>query len=186
MSPIRLLLRVVAFGVTVAAFLLATLLALDLPGWLASGRVDPNIPREMRRGIGVENWPFVHRSIGGVALFVTACLALALIMWVRRSRGTTHLLRGILGAGLLLAAPFVLASNGINWGATFEPMNSGWSAWQELVQALHGGAAFRAAILFAAALVLLLWPAPPRRTATPSDLSASSDVTPTLAATAHK
>lgn len=186
MSPIRLLLRVVAFAVTLAAFVLATLLALDLPGWLASGRVDPNIPREMRRGIGVENWPFVLRSIGGVALFVAACLALALIMWVRRARGTTHLLRGILGAGLLIAAPFVLASNGINWDTTFLPTTSGWSAWQELVQTLHGGPAFRAAILFAAALVLLLWPAAPRRTATASDPSAPSDVTPTLAAAAHK
>jgi hypothetical protein len=186
MSPIRLLLRVSAFAVTLAAFMLAIALALDLPGWLASGRVDPNIPREMRRGIGVENWPFVLRSIGGVALFVAVCLALALIMWVRRARGTTHLLRGITGAALLLAAPFVLTSHGINWGTTFEPMNNGWSAWQELVQALSAGAALRAAILFFGALILLFWPAAQRRTAPASDQSSPSDATPTLAATAHK
>jgi hypothetical protein len=109
-----------------------------------------------------------------------------MIMWVRRARGTTHLLRGITGAALLLVAPFVLASHGINWARSFEPMGGGWSAWQELVQALSTGAALRAAILFLAAIVLLFWPAAQRRTAAASDPPAPSDVTPTLAAAAHK
>ena len=186
MSPIRLLLRIVAFAVTLASLLLAGALALDLPGWLASGRVDPRIPRDMRSAMGVENWPFVLRSLGGVALFVTACLALMLIIWVRRSRGTTHLLRGIAGAALLMVAPFVLASHGIDWTVKIEPMRSGWAAWQELVQVVSAGAAMRAAILFIGGMILFLWPAAPRRVVSAAPQTPTSDMGQALAAGAQK
>jgi hypothetical protein len=164
MWPVRLLLHVVTFALTAAAFALAVLLALDLPGFLASGRLDPRIPSDMHRAIGVENWPFVLRSLGGIGLFLLACLALLVIMWVRRSRGTTHMLRGIVGAALLFAAPFVLARPTIDWGASAEATRNGWALWQDLVQALSPIAMVRAAVMFAGAIVLLVWPAAPRRT----------------------
>jgi hypothetical protein len=186
MSPIRLLLRVAAFATMLVALLLSMMLALDLPGWLASGRVDPRIPLDMRRGMGVENWPFVLRSLGGVALFVIACVAIMLIIWIRRSRGTTHLLRGIAGAALLMVAPFVLASHGIDWSMKIEPLRSGWAAWQELVQMLPTGAAMRAAMLFIGGIVLFAWPASQRRVVLAEPQASTSDIAPALAAGAHK
>jgi hypothetical protein len=159
MSPIRLLLHLLTFVLTASALLLGTALAFDLPGWLASGRADPRIPLDISREMGTQSWPFVFRSLGSVGLFMFACLALALVMWVRRSRGGTHLLRGVLGTAALLAAPFVLAHGRVDWGATYEPIGNGWTAWQELVQGLTAGAAFRAAVMTIGAVVLLLWPA---------------------------
>jgi hypothetical protein len=187
MSPIRLLLNVATFALTLASFLLATALAFDLPGLLASGRIDPRIPRDMQREMGTQNWPFVLRSLGSIGLFLLACLALVFIIWVRRSRGSLHLLRGIAGAVILLAAPFVIAHGGVEWGIAIEPMRNGWTAWQELVQGLSPGAAVCAGGMFITAMVLHLWPAAPRRasSAEHQQMSGSDDAT-TLMAGAHK
>jgi hypothetical protein len=186
MSPIRLLLNVVTFALTLAAFLLAVALAFDLPGLLASGRIDPRIPRDMQREMGTQNWPFVLRSLGSIGLFLLACLALVFIIWVRRSRGSLHLLRGITGAVILLAAPFVMAHGGIEWGVAIEPVRNGWTAWQELVQGLSPGAAVCAAAMFITAMVLHLWPAAPRRAPSAEQPMAATDDAPTLMAGAHK
>ncbi|MDB5323392.1 MAG: prkC 8 [Phycisphaerales bacterium] len=158
MSPIRLIFHLITFVLTAGAFVLATALAFDLPGWLASGRVNPRISHNIHREMGTENWPFVLRSLGSVGLFVTACLALIFVMWVRRSRGNTHLLRGVVGTAILLAAPFVLAHGRVEWGPMFEPMSNGWTAWQELVQGLTSGSALRTAVMLISAVMLLLWP----------------------------
>jgi hypothetical protein len=162
MWPVRLLLHLASLALSLATFLLAAALAFDLPGLLESGRIDPRIPRDMRRAMGVDNWPFVLRSLGGVGLFLLACLALLLIMWVRRSRGTTHLLRGIVGAAVLFLTPFVLFRPGIDWGATVQTFKSGWDVWQESVQGVSPVAAVRAAVMFVGAMVLLFWPTPSR------------------------
>jgi hypothetical protein len=186
MSPIRLLLNVVTFALTLASFLLATALAFDLPGLLASGRIDPRIPRDFQREMGTQNWPFVLRSLGSIGLFLVACLALTFIIWVRRSRGSLHLLRGIAGAAMLIATPFVIA-HGIEWGVAIEPVKNGWAAWQELVQGLSPGGAICAAAMFIGAMMLLLWPAAPRRASSAENqqMHGSDDAT-TLMAGAHK
>ena len=186
MWPFRLLLRLVAFVFLVATFALASMLAFDLPGLLASGRIDPRIPHDMQQDMGVENWPFVVRSLGSIGLFVLGCVSILFIMWVRRSRGATHLLRGIAGAALLFAAPFVLAHHGINWGLAIEPVGNGWGAWQEFVQGLSPGAGLRAAMIFVGAMVLLLWPAAPRAVASPEQPAPAAGSSPIMAAGAHK
>jgi hypothetical protein len=174
MWPIRLLLHLVAFVLTAATFLLSAALAFDLPGLLASGRIDRRIPQDMRREMGVENWPFVLRSLGSIGLFLLACLTIVFIMWARRARGATHLLRGIAGAGLLIATPFVLAHHGVDWGIAIDPTANGWGVWQEFVQGLPSGAAVRAGMMFIGAMVLLLWPAT-ARVGTPMEQPTSGD-----------
>jgi hypothetical protein len=171
MWPIRLLLHLLTFVLTLGTFVLAALLALDLPGLLESGRIDPRIPRDMQRAFGVENWAFVLRSIGGVGLFVVACLALLLVMWVRRSRGTTHLLRGVVGTALLAAVPFVLARPGIDWHIPADTLKGGWAIWQDLVQSLAPASILRAALTVIGALVLLVWPAAPPRLTSEAEAS---------------
>ena len=167
MFPVRLLFHLVTFVLTAATMVLCCLLAFDLPGLLASGRLDPRIPQDMQRAFGVENWPFVLRSLGGIGLFVMGCLTLLLIMWVRRSRGSTHLLRGVVGAAIMFATPFVLAHGIVEWTMAIVPTRNGWAAWQEIVQGVSPGNAFRAAIMFVGAMVLLLWPAGRTKTAVP-------------------
>jgi hypothetical protein len=186
MFPVRLLFHLVTFVLTAATMVLCVLLAFDLPGLLASGRLDPRIPQDMQRAFGVENWPFVLRSLGGIALFVLACLALLLIMWVRRSRGSTHLLRGAIGAAIMFATPFVLAHGIIEWTPAIMPTRNGWAAWQEMVQGVSLGNAFRAAIMFVGAMVLLLWPATRKTTAQPVEEQQASATDSGLLASAHK
>lgn len=186
MWPIRLLLNLVAFALALATFLLAAALALDLPGLLESGRIDPRIPDHMRRGMGVENWPFVLRSIGGAGLFLLGCLALLFTMWARRSRGAMHLLRGVAGAALLFAAPFVLARPGIDWAAPVETVKNGWAVWQELVQGLSPLAAVRAVVMFVGGMVLLLWPAGPVAAGAVASEQSSAPNSPPLLADASK
>ena len=186
MFPIRLLFHLVTFVLTAGTMVLCVLLAFDLPGLLASGRLDPRIPQDMQRAFGVENWPFVLRSLGGIGLFVMGCLTLLLIMWVRRSRGSTHLLRGVVGAAIMFATPFVLAHGILEWNVAIVPTRNGWAAWQEMVQGISAGNAFRAAIMFVGAMVLLLWPATRKTTALPIEEPQASAADSGLLASVHK
>jgi hypothetical protein len=159
MWPVRLLFHAVAVALLAGAFTLSTLVAFDVPGLLASGRIDPSIPNEIRREMGIENWPFVLRSVGGVGVFVLGCLALAFQMWTRRPRGVSHMLRGVLGAVALVAAPFFLARHAIDWGASAERLRNGWEVWQGGAQGLPTDSVVRATALVVGGIVLLLWPA---------------------------
>lgn len=164
--PFRAALFFLAHIFLLATLLLAIALAFDLPGLIASGRIDPRLPEDIHRTMGVENWPLVWRSIGVGGMFITACLGASLLMLLRRSGGGLHMLRVVVGAALLVYAPFVAAGSGIDWGPlTPGQRTNGWEFWQALVHGISPAVAVKSGVLLITGVLLLLWPAPrPRPT----------------------
>jgi Protein kinase domain len=181
---IRLPFVLLACALLAFALLLALGVALDLPGWLASGRVNPQVPHDLQEGFGTARWPNVMRTIGGVGLFVAAVLASIIFMLVRRRKGGVHMLRIVAGVGLILVSPFLLAGHHLTWEPTqFWPVGDkgvvllspdgrtaqlrGHDDWGLLVDDLFNHITAKNAMIAAMAnvggLLLLLWPARSRR-----------------------
>jgi hypothetical protein len=171
---VRLPFFVAAMALLLAAFAAAIYLATDVPGLLASGRLDPRIPHDMARAFNTNGWPNVMRAIGGAALVVTASLSCVFHLLLRRRRGPVHMLRGLGAVALLLTVPFVAMHAGAQWGAPnlapfdgpgFMPL--GHEDWWQVLQSGFGAVrphdVFLAACLFVSSALLMLWPAPPRR-----------------------
>jgi hypothetical protein len=158
--PFRAAFFLVTYALLLATLLLAVGLAFDLPGFIASGRLDPRLPQDIQRSMGVENWPLIWRSIGVGLIFTAACLAVTLLMFLRRSGGGLHMIRVIAGAVLMIAAPFIAAGHGVDWG-TLPPGQrpNGWEIWQALVHGISPAVAIKAAVLGLGGVLLLLWPA---------------------------
>jgi hypothetical protein len=177
---VRLPFVLLACALLAFALLLALGVALDLPGWLASGRATPDVPRDLQEGFGTARWPNVMRTIGGVGLFVSAVLASIIFMLVRRRKGGVHMLRIVAGVGLILVSPFLLAGRHLTW----EPAQfwghgdrdvvllspdrqialvRGHEDWGLLVDDLFNHITAKNAMIAAVAniggLLLLLWPA---------------------------
>jgi hypothetical protein len=158
--PVRAALFVLAHALLVATFLLAFGLAFDLPGFVASGRLDPTLPRDIQRSMGVENWPLVWRSIGVGAMFTAACLAVTLLMLLRRSGGGLHMVRVVAGAALVICVPFMAAGKVFDWGPlTTGQRPNGWEIWQALTHNISPAIAIKSAALGITGVLLLLWPA---------------------------
>ena len=156
-SPIRLLLRVVAL----AMMLLAPLLSMALASICRAGWRQAWMPEIARhRAMVVENWPFVLRSLGGVALFVAACLTLALIMGVRRSPGHASA-PGDHGGG-------VVAGGAVHPGFPWDRLEFENRAHEERLGSVGTGAGlvgrrsdWRRRSSLSAGTFLLLWPGAP-------------------------
>jgi hypothetical protein len=164
--PVRAAFTAVASFLVLATLVLALAVAFDLPGLLASGRVDPKAPEAIHKAMGIDNWPFVLRSLGFGGMFVLACLGVSLLMLLRRSSGGVHMLRAVAGIGLLAWAPFMVAHQGINWTASTDRVVNGWQVWETVAQRVSPDVATRAAILIVAGVLLLLWPTHRKRPAT--------------------
>ncbi|HEY7118482.1 MAG TPA: serine/threonine-protein kinase [Tepidisphaeraceae bacterium] len=158
--PFRLVFKILAGVLLLASLLLAVAVAFDVPGLLASGRIDPRLPEHIRQGMGIENWALAMRSIGLVGLFLLGSLAVTLLMWFRRPQGGVHMLRVVAGAAMLIWAPFILASYGIDWTVTEVHLRPiGRDFWQPFVQQVTPHLLIRAAVVQVAGILLLLWPA---------------------------
>lgn len=103
-----------------AAFLF---LAMDVPGMLAAGIPDEDIPRQMTREFGFSQWPQLLRGIGYVTGWVAMILAAAVLIVSRRNSYGLHILRGTAGVAVFAASMVFLdrALEG-NWnGPAFSP-----------------------------------------------------------------
>lgn len=164
---VRLPFFIAAMALLLAAFAAAIYLATDVPGLLASGRLDPRIPHDMAQAFNTNGWPNIMRAIGGAALFVTASLSCVFHLLLRRRRGPVHMIRALGAIGLLLLVPFVAMRAGVPWGGP-NVVAFGREDWWQVLQsgfsAVRPHDLFLAACLFATSALLMLWPAqPPRR-----------------------
>jgi hypothetical protein len=173
--PVRAAFTMLATLLVIATLLLAVGVAFDIPGLLASGRLNPKAPEAIHNAMGVDNWPFLLRSLGVAAMFVLACLGVSLLMLLRRSSGGIHMLRAVAGIGLVAWAPFMVASPGINWAASTDRVANFWQVWQTVAERVSPDVATRAAILLVAGVLLLLWPTRPTRPTRHATLPAPVD-----------
>ena len=171
-SMIRLPFVLLSTALLLAAFIVGCALAFDLPGWMASGRLEPSITRDLREQFGTIEWPRVLRILMGMGMFITTVIGATILMLLRRRQGVHHMLRTVAGIGLLLSAPFFLVERHPLWDAAL-PMRSG-----DWVLVLDGflnhvtpHTAFAAGCAFAGGWLLLLWPAKRRATKVPASPS---------------
>jgi hypothetical protein len=161
----------------------AVFYAFDIPGLMESGRFDARLPAQMTRDFGTTAWPSLMRAMAVGGIFLFTVIAQTLFMMLRRRHGGIHMVRSLLGSALMVAAPIVLVSEPpiampapavsapsvsapnltITATAPSRPADPGWSIFESYSRRITPPSAFRAAVVFAAGLVLVIWPAKKER-----------------------
>jgi hypothetical protein len=176
---------ILATALLAFAMFLALGVALDLPGWLASGRVDPQVVQDLQRDFGTARWPSVMRTIGGIGLFVASVLASMILMLVRRRKGGVHMTRIVAGVGLLVLSPFLLAGHRFQWESMPLWPRADWGVLvDDLFNHITGKNAAVAAVANVGGLLLLLWPARSRSARRPEQQAAPAPTPPQSTAAA--
>jgi hypothetical protein len=85
-------------------------LAMDVPGMLAAGIPDKDIPAEMTREFGFAQWPQLLRVIGQVVGWGSLMLAAAVLIVSRRNTYGLHILRGTVGVAVFTASLMFLVN----------------------------------------------------------------------------
>ena len=121
----RLVFTLIALAMLLAATLLATGVAIDLPGLFNSSLVDPDISRDMHQTFGQADWPRLMRAMGTAVSFVLAVISVIILLKVRRRFGPLHMLRALAGPALLLMSIVVLSHSLPGWNELTRTEN-GW------------------------------------------------------------
>ena len=162
---VRLPFVLFASALLFASLILAFGLAFDLPGWMASGRIEPRDVAEIRNTLQTAEWPRLLRFMMGTGMFITSVVGCIIFMLIRRARGGFHMTRTLVGACLLIWTPFLLAGPNVTWSIVpFVRMQDWVVTLDEVLNQMNSAKMLAASGAFVAALLLLLWPAP-RRTA---------------------
>ncbi|MHC4352553.1 MAG: TM2 domain-containing protein [Planctomycetota bacterium] len=164
--PLAFLFTGLGFILTFIAVLVGLAHALHLPDFMAT---DQYLARDLEDVLG-SNWPQILGDMSRILFVVLMLPAAVCISLGRRHLGARHLIRGILGLGGLLAAVLMLADG------MYRPFYGGYrsenaytigeefgSVLQRVLKGLQSEGALFAAILFVAAVVILAWPARPRK-----------------------
>jgi hypothetical protein len=142
-----------------ASFVLAVGLVVDMPGLLQSTLVHPDVRQHLLRTLGAD-WPHLLREFGLIACIVTGWIGLLLTILGRRRGGAFHLLRAILGIGIIFVA-IASMRNGMlpHWDSIVAPQNMRSEIVDAYVQRVDTGRAIWVAGEFLAGWILLVWPA---------------------------
>ncbi len=153
-----------------ASLILAGALAFDVPGWIASGRIDPDAVADLQQAFQTAEWPRLLRIMMGTGMFITFVVGSMIFMLLRRARGGFHMTRTLAGAGLLIWTPFLLAGPHVNWSVVpFIRMQDWVFRIDEVLNHVNSAKVLVASSTFVAALLLLMWPAPRRNVKVSND-----------------
>lgn len=83
-------------------------IAMNVPGMLAAGIPDKDIPAEMTRTFGFAKWPDLLLTIGYVVGWSALLLAAGVLVVARRDTYGTHILRGVVGVAVFAASLMLL------------------------------------------------------------------------------
>jgi len=126
------------------------------------------VARDLQNALG-SDWVQILMDIFRIVFIVLMLPAAVCVSLGRRHIGARHLIRGILGLGGLLAAILMLA-DGMYWnfqgrrnGAGYVVGEAFGAVLQRLLKGLQSEGAFFAMIIFVVAVVILSWPARPRK-----------------------
>jgi hypothetical protein len=79
-------------------------IAMNIPGMLAAGIPDKDIPRDLTEGFGFSHWPQLMLTVGYVAGWAALLLAGAVLVIARRSTYGLHIVRGLVGVAVFAAS----------------------------------------------------------------------------------
>jgi len=163
--PLAFLFAGFGFILTFVAMVVGLAYALHLPYFLAGGWPDPNIAIDLESALG-SDWVQILMDMGRILFIVLMLPAAVCVTLGRRHLGARYLIRGILGLGGLLAAVLILGE-GMYWSFRRALPEAGYeefgTVFTRLLKGLQSEGAFFAAIAFVAAVVVLAWPARPRK-----------------------
>lgn len=161
--PLAFLFSGLGFVLTFVALAVGLFSALRVPHFMAAG--DPQMTADLQRTLGA-NWPQLLTDMARI-IFIGLMLPAAVCVSIgRRHLGARHLIRGILGLGGLVAAVLMLA-DGMYWSFRRVETATGTQelgpVFERLVEGLKSEGAFFAAVIFVVSVVVLAWPARPRK-----------------------
>ena len=166
--PLAFLFSGIGFILTFVAVLAGLAVALHFPYFMAAGVPDPDLPAYLDRTFGDSNWPKLMMDMGMVIVFALILPAAVFVSMGRRHLGARHLIRGVLGLAGLLAA-VTLLSDGISYSFGRAQLNPTLGSpkigpiIECLLKGLQNEEAVFAAIIFVISVVILAWPARPRK-----------------------
>jgi len=136
-------------------------LALNLAGAAAAGLPDPDLARELTRGLG-GNWPVLFDRLGTWALWMLFLLTTLTFIFARRRAGAVHMGRaalamlGVLGVLRLSRS----AAAGLHWPGIAEAIeqNQFGESLEMFLNGVRSGDAIVAGILLVASFFVLAWP----------------------------
>ena len=103
------------------------------------------------------HWPNVVRSLAAFTAIALGVASIIFLMLARRSRGTLHMLRAPVAAGLLFVALIYFAGALPHWSSfQLSPRFDEWIA--RYLQAVDSSRAILAAVVWGVAMTLLVWP----------------------------
>jgi len=163
--PLAFLFAGLGFVLTFVAIVVGLAHALHLPDFIATGWPDPGLAIDLEDALG-SSWPETLMNIARILFIVLMLPAAVCVSLGRRHLGARHLIRGVLGLGGLLAAVLLLA-DGMYWAFRRAETMIGTEEFGPVLERVVKGcmteeAAF-AAITFVISVVILAWPARPRK-----------------------
>jgi hypothetical protein len=105
------LLASVGWLLLLAAVVLGLGVAVDLPGMIAAGVVDPHLAEDLSREaqrMQVEDWQRLMRTLLVVFVGVGMFLSMVFFMMARRTAGAGHMIRSIMGVSSVIVALVLL------------------------------------------------------------------------------
>ncbi len=155
-------------GLIAGLFLLAMLAvglgyAVNIPAFLASGLPDRSLPMHLQRDVfGTDRWPEVVEQLLFATVFVLMLISTSFMTFARRSRGGSHILRGIVAVLAMFLSIAMLhdAFSQSTWadlGAQGHVLPG--QALMTLIDRMKVGLASVSAIVFMFGVLLIGWPA---------------------------
>jgi TM2 domain-containing membrane protein YozV len=169
--PLAFLFSGLGFVLTFLAVVVGLLSALHFPYVLETGWPDPDLAIELKNVLG-PSWPQMLMDIVKIVFVVLMLPAALCVSLGRRHLGASHLIRGILGLGGLFASVMLLA-DGMHWKfrGMIDEGNYGelGPILEQILKGFQSEEAVFAAIIFVISVIILSWPAKPRKmTLTPA------------------
>ncbi|MHC4325400.1 MAG: TM2 domain-containing protein, partial [Planctomycetota bacterium] len=163
--PLAFLFSGIGFILTFIAVMIGLAVALHLPHVIATGWPRPDMMMYLENTLG-SNWPQILMDMGRIVFIVLMLPAAVCVSISRRHLGACHLIRGILGLGGLLSAVLLLA-DGMYWKFRSVETATGTEELGPILERILKGCqsqeAVFAAIIFVISVIILSWPAKPRK-----------------------
>jgi hypothetical protein len=161
--PLAALLAIFGYILILMAAVVACMQALHLPFLFALGGPAEAVA-EIHEFFGYQNWPHLVERIAFVISLTALVLAGVIVAVARRSTGSWHMMRAVIGIGLLGLTLYPFC-NIVPWHYFSDSgAQALWSngqigqAMEHMLNHAQNHLAIWAGVLFVAALVCLLWP----------------------------
>jgi hypothetical protein len=165
--PLGFLFSGVGFILTFVAIVAGLAVGLQLPHFVAAGLPDPKLATVLEQFFGYSEWPELVMRLGTIMVVILLLFAGIFTIIGRRHLGARHMIRAVLGliAFFCVLLIFSDAMSGSYFQEVVNMINSQQigPAFDILLRSTHNEQAAFAGVLFLMSIVVLAWPAKPRK-----------------------